>query len=336
MNVTNLSFGIVGCGRIGNRHAGHIKKLASLKAVCDIDIKRCEEILDDTSMCFNSIDELLTSKNKPDVISICSPNGLHAEHTIKALRAGCHVLCEKPMALSAYDCGEMIKESEKANRRLFIVKQNRFNPPIKALKEIIEADKLGKIYSVQLNCFWNRNPSYYKDDPWKGSLKMDGGTLYTQYSHFIDLLYWLFGDIKEIKGFSDNFNHNDSIEFEDTGVVAFKFRSGALGTIHHTINSNDCNMEGSITIFSEGGSIKIGGQYLNTVDYQNTNGFELIHDVGNEANQYGKYQGSMSNHGEVYENVINVLDNKAKIVTNSYEGLKTIEIIERIYESYKK
>tara|TARA_B100001059_G_scaffold77903_1_gene75674 strand:- start:16947 stop:17957 length:1011 start_codon:yes stop_codon:yes gene_type:complete len=334
MTKKNLSFGIVGCGKIGNRHAGHIKKIASLNAVCDIDIKRCKNILDDESLCFDSIDKLLVSKKKPDVISICSPNGLHAEHTIKALRAGCHVLCEKPMALTAYDAGEMIKESEKANKRLFIVKQNRFNPPVKVLKDAMEDGKLGKIYSVQLNCFWNRNPNYYKDDLWKGSLEMDGGTLYTQYSHFIDLIYWLFGDIESIKGFSDNFNHKESIEFEDTGVVAFKFRSGALGTIHHTINSYDCNMEGSITIFSEGGTIKIGGQYLNKVDYQNTNGFELVHEIGNDANQYGKYQGSMSNHGEVYENVVNVLMHKDEIVTNSFEGLKTVEIIERIYEAY--
>ena len=336
MKNSDLTFGVIGCGRIGTRHAGHIKKLATLNAVCDIDIKRCEEIMDSKRSHFNSIDELLNSDLKPDVISICSPNGLHATHTIKALKAGCHVLCEKPMALTAYDCGEMIKESEKANKRLFIVKQNRFNPPIKALKEIVDAGKLGRIFSIQLNCFWNRNSNYYEDDPWKGSIEMDGGTLYTQYSHFIDLIYWLFGDIESVKGFSDNFNHSESIEFEDTGVVAMRFRSGALGTIHHTINSNIQNMEGSITIFSEGGTIKVGGQYLNKIDYQNTNGFELTHEIGNEANKYGKYQGSMSNHGEVYENIINVLTNKAEIITNSYEGLKTVEIIEKIYKAYQK
>lgn len=336
MSKSNLKFAIVGCGRIGERHAGHIKKLANLVAVCDINIDRCLNLLDDPSQCFDSIDSLLDSNISPDVISICSPNGFHAEHTIKSLKSGHHVLCEKPMALSSSDCGEMIKASEKSNKRLFIVKQNRFNPPIKALKDAIEQNMLGKIYSVQLNCFWNRNESYYKDDPWKGSLDLDGGTLYTQYSHFIDLIYWLFGDISEVKGFSDNFNHKNSIEFEDTGVVAFKFESGGLGTIHHTINSYESNMEGSITIFSEGGTIKIGGQYLNTIDYQNTNGFELKHEAGNAANEYGKYQGSMSNHGEVYENVINVLDKGAEIITNSYEGLKTIQIIEKIYASYNK
>ncbi len=336
MNKSNLNFAIVGCGRIGERHASHIKKLANLVAVCDSDIKRCKNILKEPSRCFNTIDRLLNSNLKPDVVSICTPNGFHAEHSIKSLSSGHHVLCEKPMALSGVDCGEMIKASEKSNKRLFIVKQNRFNPPIKALKDAIDQNKLGKIFSVQLNCFWNRNKDYYKDDPWKGSLKLDGGTLYTQYSHFIDLIYWLFGDISKVKGFSGNFNHKDSIEFEDTGVVAFKFESGGLGTIHHTINSNKSNMEGSITIFSEGGTIKIGGQYLNTIDYQNTNGFELKHKDGNSANEYGKYQGSMSNHGEVYENVINVLENGAKIITNSYEGLKTVEIIEKIYAAYKK
>ena len=142
-------------------------------------------------------------------------------------------------------------------------------------------------------------------------------------------------EIKEIKGFSDNLKNKDIIEFEDTGVVSFRLHSGALGTIHHTINSYGKNMEGSLTVFAEKGTVKVGGQYLNTIEYQNIEGIELIHEEGNKPNDYGKYVGSMSNHGEVYENVIDVLQNDAEIVTNSFEGMKVVEMIERIYFSYK-
>ncbi len=175
-------------------------------------------------------DELLQKAKEVDVVAVCSPNGLHAQHTIAALQAGFHVLCEKPMALTVQDCGEMINAAERANKRLFIVKQNRFNPPIVAVKQLIEENRLGAIYSVQLNCFWNRNEEYYKNS-WKGTKDMDGGTLFTQFSHFIDLLYWMIGDVKEAHGYAGNFGHKDMIEFEDTGVVSLRFYNGAIGTV---------------------------------------------------------------------------------------------------------
>ena len=148
---------------------------------------------------------MLTDNPDADVISICSPNGLHAEHSITSLNAGFNVLCEKPMAINVHDCGEMIKAAEKNNKRLFAIKQNRFNPPVSAVTEAIENGKFGKIFSVQLTCFWNRNEDYYNNS-WKGTKDMDGGTLYTQFSHFIDLLYWLIGDIKDTKAYFGNYN----------------------------------------------------------------------------------------------------------------------------------
>jgi predicted dehydrogenase len=240
------------------------------------------------------------------------------------------------MALTVQDCGEMIKEAERANRRLFIVKQNRFNPPVEAVKKVIDEGRLGKIYSIQLSCFWNRNDEYYKNS-WKGTLDLDGGTLFTQFSHFIDLLYWLIGDIKTAKAFAANFHHEGKIEFEDTGVVAVQFYNGALGTINYTVNSFKKNMEGSLTVFGEKGTLKIGGQYLNELEYQNIDGY-TIKDLpaGNPPNNYGQYQGSMSNHDKVYENVVEVLSNKGVIATNGYEGLKTVEIVDKIYSSIKK
>lgn len=333
--MTELRFAIVGCGRISKRHAEHISNHGKLVAVCDIIEDKAKELGDlHGATPYTSIDELLEKENgQIDVISICSPNGLHAEHTIKSLKAGFHVLCEKPMAINVHDCGEMIKEAEVANKRLFIVKQNRFNPPIAELKKLIGQGKLGKIYSVQLNCFWNRNPEYYANS-WKGTKDLDGGTLYTQFSHFVDLLYWLVGDVKEVYAMGQNYDHEGIIEFEDSGVVALKFHNDAIGTINYTVNSFDKNMEGSITIFGELGTVKVGGQYLNELEYQSIKDHKIENlPAGNPPNNYGKYTGSMSNHGDVYKNVCDVLSNDGIIATNGFEGLKTVEIIDKIYSS---
>lgn len=331
-----VKFAIVGCGRIAHRHAEHISNYGVLTSVCDIIPSRAQALADRYSAkVFHTIEDLLNNDKEADVVSVCSPNGLHAEHTILALNAGFHVLCEKPMAIDVYDCGSMIQAAEKKNRRLFVIKQNRFNPPVAAVKKAIDEGKFGKIYSVQLNCFWNRNEDYYNNS-WKGTKEMDGGTLFTQFSHFIDLLYWLIGDVKNAKAYTGNFHHQETIEFEDTGVVALEFYNGAIGAINYTVNSFGGNMEGSLTIFGEKGTVKIGGQYLNELEYQNIQDYKIENlPEGNKANNYGYYQGSMSNHDLVYKNVIDVLQNSATILTNSFEGLKTVEIIDKIYSSAK-
>lgn len=330
-----LNFAVIGCGRIAGRHVAIINKIGKLQAVCDLEYNRAEQIANTYSAKpYRQIDTLLENEEEIDVVSICTPNGLHAEHTIKALNSGYNVLVEKPMSLSVLDSDKMIKTAEKVDKRLFIVKQNRFNPPVVKVKELIENKSLGKIYCVQLNCFWNRNDKYYVESKWKGTRQMDGGTLFTQFSHFIDLLYWFFGDVNEVKTFTENFHHKDIIEFEDTGVCILKFYSGIIGTINFTINSYKNNMEGSITIFGEKGTVKIGGQYLNELEYQvieNMN--EIVLDRGNPPNDYGQYKGSMSNHDKVYQNVVEVLNNNGSITTNGYEGLKTVEIINKIYKS---
>lgn len=336
-NQPAIRFAIVGCGRIANRHAEHVGKFGKLVATCDPERDRAEKMAaPHGAQVFDSLEAMLAITSDIDVVSVCSPNGLHAQHAIAALQAGCHVLCEKPMALTADDCGAMIQAAERANRRLFVVKQNRFNPPVAALKKVIDEGRLGRIFSVQLNCFWNRRPDYYLNDPWKGTADLDGGCLYTQFSHFIDLLYWMAGDVVAAHAFADNFCHQDTVDFEDAGVVALRFRSGALGSIHFTINSFQKNMEGSLTIFAEKGTVKIGGQYLNELEYQQIQDFEISGLApGKPANQYGHYVGSMSNHDEVYANLVDVLQNGGVIATNGYEGLKTVEIIEKIYESVR-
>lgn len=332
--MEKVRFGIIGCGRIAQRHAEHINNKGELVAICDTVKEKADDLGSKyKARAYYSIDDLLQSEKELDVVSICSPNGLHAEHAVKALNAGVHVLCEKPMAISVYQCGEMIKAAERSNKRLFAIKQNRFNPPVEAVKRIIDEGRLGKIFSIQLNCFWNRNEDYYHNS-WKGTLKLDGGTLYTQFSHFIDLLYWLVGDVKTVQAFMANYAHQGIIEFEDTGVVILEFHSGSIGSINYTVNSYGKNMEGSLTIFAEKGTVKIGGQYLNELEYQSIEGYEIENlPEGNKANNYGHYQGSMSNHDKVYDNLIGVLQNNAAISTSSFEGLKTVEIIEKIYKS---
>jgi len=329
-----VRFAIAGCGRIAQRHAEHIRKVGRLVAVCDVIAERATALAAQSdARPYCSLDELLASEPDIDVVSICSPNRLHAEHAIRVLKAGHHVLCEKPLAITVHDCGEMIRAAEQANKRLFAVKQNRFNPPVAALKEAIERGTLGRIYSIQLTCFWNRNDEYYRNS-WKGTRALDGGTLFTQFSHFVDLVYWLFGDVKRIHAFGANLAHAGTIEFEDSGVVILEFYSGALGTINYSVNSYKRNMEGSLTVLGEKGSVKIGGQYLNKLEYQEIEGYRILDPVcGKTANAYGSYEGSMSNHDKVYENLVDVLQKDGSISANAFDAFKTVEIISRIYRT---
>ena len=328
----SLSFAIIGCGNIAKRHAEQIHTFGKLVAVCDIIRSKAEELGKKYNVeVFSSIEELFANKKGIDIAVICTPNGLHAVHSILSLQAGCHVLCEKPMAINSSDCLAMIQEAEKAGKRLFVVKQNRFNPPVVAVKKLLDEKKLGNIYSIQLNCFWNRDAKYYENS-WKGTLTLDGGTLFTQFSHFIDLLYWLIGDVKQVKTFKKNFAHQNIIEFEDTGVVILEFENGVMGAINYTVNSFQKNMEGSLTIFGEKGTVKIGGQYLNVLEYQQIQDYVIPSlPAGNKANEYGFYEGSMSNHDKVYKNLADVIHNNAKMAASSHDGWKTVEIIEKIY-----
>jgi len=329
-----VRFAIVGCGRIAQRHAEHIARFGRLTAVCDIDRQKADDLADRYgATAYYDFESFINARPPLDVVSVCSPNGLHATHAIASLNKGYHVLCEKPMAITSHDCGEMIKAAEKSNRRLFAIKQNRFNPPVVAVKQCMDEGRLGRIFSIQLNCFWNRGADYYQNS-WKGTRELDGGTLFTQFSHFIDLLYWLVGDVRDVKAFMKNYAHQGMIEFEDTGVAILEFNNGVIGAINYTVNSHGKNMEGSLTIFGEKGTVKIGGQYLNELEYQHIEGYQIENlPEGNKANNYGNYTGSMSNHGKVYQNLIDVLTNNAAISTNSFEGLKTVEIIEKIYRS---
>lgn len=307
-------------------------KHGNLAAVCDIIPEKADELAAAfNARAYYALDELLAAETSLDLISVCTPNGLHASHSIKALEAGINVLCEKPLSISSIDGMKMIEAASKAIKKLFVVKQNRYNPPVVFLKELISGGQLGNIYSFQLNCFWNRPADYYTG--WKGSKDMDGGTLFTQFSHFIDLLYWLLGDVVEVRSVTKNFAH-PQIAIEDTGIVLMEMKNGAIGTLNYTVNSFEKNMEGSFTVFGEKGTVKIGGQYLNELEYCNVAGLEQPQlPKGNPANAYGFYQGSMSNHDKVYENLLLALENEEHEFADAAEGLKTVEIIEKIYKS---
>lgn len=327
---TPLSFALIGCGKIGSRHAEHIHRMANLVAVCDVDAEKANAMAElYNCRSYLSIEELLHN-HQPDVVAVCTPNGLHATHAIAALQAGCHVVCEKPMAIKSDDCRRMIEAAQHVNKTLFIVKQNRFNDAVVQVKQLLNKNKLGNIYSFQISCFWNRNDDYYRDS-WHGTKALDGGTLFTQFSHFIDILYWLLGDVASVQSYLTNAAHSSFIETEDTGVAILTMQSGAIGTLNYTVNSYAENMEGSITLFGEKGTVKIGGQYLNNISYQNIKDVVIPAVQQSLPNHYGSYQGSMSNHDKVYQNVIDVLCSGGTISTNAYEGLKTVEIIEKIY-----
>jgi len=331
---SQYKFAIIGCGKIAERHAGQTKKIGQLIAVCDI-VKEKADLFSKkySANAYCEIDELLEKEKDIDIISVCTPNGLHAVHSIKSLQAGKHVLCEKPMAINSTDARLMIETEKLTGKKLFVVKQNRYNPPVALAKQLIDEKKLGSIFNFQLNCFWNRPVSYYNSS-WKGTQKMDGGILFTQFSHFIDLLYWLLGNVSTANGVRKNFMHKGCIEFEDTGVAFIEMNNGAIGTVNYTINSTGKNMEGSLTLFGEKGTVKIGGQYLNELEYFSVEGESRpLLPESRPANQYGFYEGSMSNHDKVYEHLIKALTDPSHVFINSEETLKTIEIIEKIYDS---
>ena len=331
-----IRFAVVGCGHIGKRHAEMIRRDegAELVALCDIRPK--EELgIEAYPVPFASdFEELLKIAADADVINICVPNGLHAEMAIRAIEAGHHVVIEKPMALTLADAERVVYTSLRYRKQVFCVMQNRYSPPSVWMKRMVDSGKLGKIYMVQLNCYWNRDERYYKPRGWHGDAQMDGGTLFTQFSHFIDIMYWLFGDICEIQARFADFNHKDLTDFEDSGFVTFRFVNGGMGSLSYSTSVWDKNLESSLLIVAENGSVKIGGQYMNEVTYCHVKDYEMPElPPTNPGNDYGPYKGSAQNHNFVIRNVVNVLTGAPgeMITTNVLEGMKVVDIIQRIY-----
>jgi predicted dehydrogenase len=330
-----IKFAVIGCGHIGKRHAEMISRNNESVLVALIDIKNKNELnIEKFDVPFyNSLTDFFRSGIEVDVINIATPNGFHAIHALECLEAKKHVVIEKPMALNKADAEKVIFKALQVHKHVFAVMQNRYSPPSIWIKELIDSKILGELYIMQLNCYWNRDDRYYKNDSWHGKQKLDGGTLYTQFSHFIDIMYWLFGDIENIKARFSDFNHAELTEFEDSGLINFDFINGGIGCLNYSTSIWNQNLESSMTIIGENGSIKIGGQYMDKVEYCHIKDYEMpILAPTNPGNDYGAYKGSAQNHNFVIENVIEVLNGNGLISTNALEGLKVVDIIERIYQ----
>lgn len=334
-NKKKIRFAVVGCGHIGKRHAEMVVRDpgAELVALCDIRPKEELGIEAYPVAFFSDMTSLLQSGLDIDVINICVPNGLHAELAIQAIESGHHVVIEKPMALQVQNAERVLQTSLKYQKEVFCVMQNRYSPPSVWIKQMIDSGRLGKIYLVQLNCFWNRDERYYKPGGWHGDACLDGGTLFTQFSHFIDIMYWLFGDIQHIQARFADFNHQQLTDFEDSGLVTFEFVNGGMGCLNYSTAVWNKNMESSMLIVAENGSVKIGGQYMNEVEYCHIKDYEMPELAPtNPGNDYGPYKGSAQNHNFVIRNVVEVLQHTgSQNTTTALEGLKIVDIIRRIY-----
>lgn len=337
--VDTIQLAIAGLGHIGRRHARIIMENASCKlvAVCDIDPNKEQELPAGIPF-YHSLAAMLAG-TPFDILCVCTPNYLHCEQAIAGLEAGRHILVEKPLALTAADCQRIIDTAGQRQRHIFPVMQNRFNPAIQWAKKLVDGGHLGNIFYIQVNCYWNRNEDYYAQSNWRGTRRQDGGILFTQFSHFVDAMYYLNGPVVASTGFISNYLHQANTELADTGSFTLRAANGSIVNLNFTTNAFRKNMEGSITIFGAKGTIKVGGQYLNKIDYCEVADYMLSEEeqlrinTCRKPNHYGTYQGSMSNHEEVYQNIINTLQRNAPFYTSPADGKAVVEIIENLYRN---
>ncbi|WP_345226369.1 Gfo/Idh/MocA family oxidoreductase [Hymenobacter koreensis] len=346
-HLPDVRFAICGVGHIGRRHAALVSRHTGARLVALIDVRselQAELAVEFPGVAFfASLDDYLASATTyspaaADVLTVATPNHLHAPQAIRGLRHGLHVVVEKPIALRKRDAEDLIHVALQTGRLVFGVMQNRYSPPSQWLKQLVDSGRLGQIYLVQINCFWNRDARYYRGGPsWKGRSSEDGGTLFTQFSHFVDLLYWVFGDIQNIQARFFDFNHQQLTDFEDSGLVTFDLLRGGAGTLQYSTSVWDRNLESSLTVVAEHGSLRIAGQYMDKVEYCHVQDYQLPELAPtNPANDYGPYQGSAANHVQVIENVVDTVQKRGYATTNALEGMKVVEIIERVYSLKSK
>ena len=331
-----VRFAICGVGHIGRRHAALVARHPEAKLAALIDVRADLQpglVAEFPGVpFFTSLDEYLHAGPPADVLTVATPNGLHAPQAVAGLRSGLHVVVEKPIALHKADAETIVHTALQTGRLVFGVMQNRYSPPAAWLKQVYDAGRLGEIYLVQLTCFWNRDGRYYCPGGWKGTQALDGGTLFTQFSHFVDLLYWVFGDVTNLTARFRDFAHDGLTDFEDSGLITFDLVRGGSGTLSYSTAVWDCNLESSLTVVAQRGSLKIGGQYLDKVEYCHLENYQMpALPPTNPANDYGAFQGSAANHVQVIENVVDTVQRRTTATTNALEGLKVVEIIERIY-----
>ena len=322
----HISFAVLGLGFIGKKHKFFIEQnpYATLRATIDPRVELAD---------YRSIEDFVDGdSSKTQVVCIASPNGSHLEHAKYLIDHGYHVIVEKPLAINAEGAHALVDYAHGKNQKVFMVMQNRYSPISKWLKNLVEEQRLGALYMLQINAFWNRDERYYTSESWHGSAQLDGGTLLTQFSHFVDLLYWCFGDITAIQSERFNFNHHGLIDFEDSARVNFKFLNSGYGQFNYSTSCFKTNLESTITILAEKGTIKIGGQYMDEVLHCQIQDYELTALPTNNE-QFGPYKGNAANHRFVIQNVVEVLNGIGDPDTSLEEGAAVVDIIDRIYKA---
>jgi UDP-N-acetyl-2-amino-2-deoxyglucuronate dehydrogenase len=325
---------LVGCGRISKNHFEAIDKIDGLElvAVSDADPERAKRAgLEWKVPYFSSYEKMLAESNA-DVVTIATPSGLHPEQGIAAAKAGKHVVMEKPMAISLTGADALVQACDKAGVQLFVVKQNRLNPPVQLLKRAVDRNRFGRIYMASCAVHWARPQEYYDQAPWRGTWEFDGGAFMNQASHYVDLIQWIMGPVESVMAKTATLARR--IETEDSGIAILKFRSGALGAIEVTMLAYPRNLEGSLTILGEKGSAKIGGTAVNKIEHwefaEPDDDDKLIEAANtNPPDVYGL------GHQGYYRNVLSVLRGEAKPDTDGRAGRKSLELILGIYESAK-
>jgi UDP-N-acetyl-2-amino-2-deoxyglucuronate dehydrogenase len=328
-----IRFALVGCGRIAKNHfsaLAHHADRCELVGVCDVDRGALEQGAEATgARPYSSLGSML-AESKADAFILTTPSGLHPSQAIEVANAGRHVITEKPMATRWEDGKRMVAICDAARVRLFVVKQNRRNATLQALKKAIEAKRFGRINMVNLNVFWTRPQEYYDSAKWRGTWEYDGGAFMNQASHYIDLLEWLIGPVENLHAYTATLQRN--IEVEDTGVLNLRWRNGALGSVNVTMLTYPRNLEGSITILGETGTVRIGGVALNEMQH-----WEFAEpreeDAGILAASYETSSVYGFGHAQYYDNVISVLRGEAEPETDGREGLKTLEVLIATYLS---
>ena len=328
-----IRIAIAGCGRISKNHFAAINQHTEsleLVAICDEDPIVQEEHQQQYNVPgYHRIESMLKTE-KIDLIALCTPSGLHPDETILASKYGVNVMTEKPMATRWQDGVNMVKACDEAAVRLFVVKQNRRNATLQLLKCAVEKERFGRIYMVNINVFWSRPQSYYDSAKWRGTWEFDGGAFMNQASHYVDLVDWLIGPVESLQAYTATLARN--IEVEDTGVVSFKWRTGALGSMNVTMLTYPKNLEGSITIIGEKGTVRVGGLAVNEIQH-----WEFADsDPDDEKVKAASYQTTSVygfGHPLYYKNVIDVLKGKAEPETDGREGLRSLEILIATYLS---
>ena len=328
-----IRIALVGCGRIAKNHIAAIGKHSEqleIVDVCDIDATALNLACSQTgAIGHSSLSSLLTS-SKAEIVVLTTPSGLHSGQTIQIANTGRHVITEKPMATRWHDGLSMVKACDDANVKLFVVKQNRRNATLQLLKKAIEQGRFGRIYMVNINVFWTRPQDYYNSANWRGTWEFDGGAFMNQASHYVDLLDWLIGPVESVQAYTATLSRN--IEVEDSGVMNIRWRSGALGSMNVTMLTYPKNLEGSITIIGEKGTVRVGGVAVNKIEHWE---FESAHPDDNlvESSSYIPESIYGAGHEAYYENVIKVLNEGVVAETDGREGLRSLEILIATYLS---